>query len=456
MEKAFWYDENSDMKISMERIAIDLIPLLPGGENGGAKMVATELVRHLSLLLPETEFILLTSERSHEELSYLDAPNVRRICMAIPKIPIASSSPMQNRPVGIRLREWVACSLPPPLRARVKNLYRALWAFRRLQSGIVNKVGANLLFCPFTVPFYYDSAIPVVSIIYDLQYHYYPQFFEWEDRHSRESNFQVTCRLADRLVCISEYVRGTVLENSNRTPEEVIAVPIRLFTRLRKPVSKIIEAMVQKHGLRADEFLLYPANFWPHKNHPMLLTAFAMYRSRHPQSSLKLLCTGSADARMETLREAAWRMGIGEWIRLPGYLSDEEFSTLLTSCRALIFPSLYEGFGMPVLEAMAFGKPVLCSNVTSLPEVAGDAALYFDPRKPEEIMAAIARIMAEPELTARLVERGDQRVASFGDPRQMALEYLDVFRAALENRRLRRREWDRWPGRNGPSSMPWR
>ena len=171
----------------------------------------------------------------------------------------------------------------------------------------------------------------------------------------------------------------------------------------------------------------------------MLFTAFAMYHSRHPASCLKLLCTGSPDARMETLREAARRMGMEKWIVLPGYLSEEEFSALLSSCRALIFPSLYEGFGMPVLEAMSFGKPVLCSNVTSLPEVAAGAALYFDPRNPEAIQTAIARIINEPELTARLVESGNQRVVSFGKPRQMALEYLDVFRSVLENRQLRGR-----------------
>ena len=97
----------------------------------------------------------------------------------------------------------------------------------------------------------------------------------------------------------------------------------------------------------------------------------------------------------------------------------------------MIFPSLYEGFGMPILEAMAFGKPVLCSNVTALPEIAGDAALFFDPRKPQEIAQAIAQVESNPELMAQLVQRGYQRVVAFEDPTEMARQYLRVFCEAL-------------------------
>src|SRR5262249_36117751 len=165
-----------------------------------------------------------------------------------------------------------------------------------------------------------------------------------------------------------------------------------------------------------------------------LLTAFGMYRAQHPDSDLRLVCTGAPGARMDAVQDAAARMGLADWTAFTGFLSDEDFAALLQGCRALMFPSLYEGFGMPPLEAMAFGKPVLCSDVTSLPEVAGDAALYFDPRKPHAIAAAIARIETEPELVASLVARGRERVAAFADTGTMAAQYLDVFRAALASR----------------------
>jgi len=128
-------------------------------------------------------------------------------------------------------------------------------------------------------------------------------------------------------------------------------------------------------------------------------------------------------------------MGLEERIILPGYLLDDELVALLESCQALIFPSLFEGFGMPVLEAMAFGKPVLCSNVTSLPEVAGDAALYFHPERPMEIVRTIERIETEPGLIASLVERGYRRLTTLGTPDDMAQEYLWVFRQAVTDPR---------------------
>ena len=124
-------------------------------------------------------------------------------------------------------------------------------------------------------------------------------------------------------------------------------------------------------------------------------------------------------------------MGLADRVLFPGFLSADEFAALYASCRALIFPSLYEGFGMPVLEAMNFGKPVLCSNVTSLPEVAGDAALYFDPRKPDDILRAIEKILWDPEFGKALVAQGRRRVEEFNNSERMAEEYLDVFAEVL-------------------------
>jgi glycosyltransferase involved in cell wall biosynthesis/2-polyprenyl-3-methyl-5-hydroxy-6-metoxy-1,4-benzoquinol methylase len=415
------------VKNSISCLAIDLTPLLPGVENGGAKLLALELVRYLSMLLRECKFVLLTSDRSHEELACLDAPNVQRRCIKHHKCGSVPANLSRKARLKVRFREWLAVSLPTPVLAKLKTVYRSLGSLPSRPSGVLRELQADLLFCPFTMPFYHDPAIPTVSIVYDLQYHYYPQFFSSEDRLAREYHFKETCRLADRLICISEYVRGTVLENSSLSPEHVVSIPIRLLGRLNSPGQDSILTALTKHGLEKEEFLLYPANFWAHKNHSMLLAAFGMFRARHPESNLRLVCTGSPDGRMEDLREASRRMGLASKVLFPGFLPDPEFAALLASCRALIFPSLYEGFGMPVLEAMVFGKPVLCSNLTSLPEVAGDAALLFDPKKPQEILAAMERILQDDSLVTRLVARGYDRASAWGDAEQMAREYANIF-----------------------------
>jgi glycosyltransferase involved in cell wall biosynthesis len=427
--------------MSLSRIAVDLTPLLPGGENGGAKLLSMETVRALSRLLPECQFLLLTSSRSHDELACLDAPNVHRRCAHSPVVmagPAAVSGQGKRRLRMPSLAEMVAfvppsvrVAIPPSVRVAIKSWLQPV---RRIDAvptgGFVREFGADLLFCPFTMPFYHDPGIPTVSVIYDLQYLFYPQFFDEEDLGTRARNFSEACRLSTRLVCISEFVRKTVLENSSLPPEQVVTIPIRLAGRLPISQDERRRSVLEAHRLRENSYFFYPANFWTHKNHRMLLTAYGMYRSRHPRSPLKLVCTGSADDRMRTVREAVSQMRLEQWVCLPGFLSEMEFSALFASCYALVFPSLYEGFGMPVLEAMTMGKPVLCSNVTSLPEVAGDAALYFSPRKPEELLGAMERLTEDGSLVNQLIVKGKAHSPAYKDSERMAEEYLTVFRDA--------------------------
>jgi hypothetical protein len=136
---------------------------------------------------------------------------------------------------------------------------------------------------------------------------------------------------------------------------------------------------------------------------------------------------------MECLRDAVARMELAGAVRFPGAVPDEVFTALLQTCRALIFPSLYESSGSLILEAMALGKPVLCSRVASLPEVTGDAAVYFDPRKPAEIVRAIERIDSDAELAERLIRLGYERLTAFGDASEMARHYLQVFRDVVHD-----------------------
>jgi glycosyltransferase involved in cell wall biosynthesis len=146
---------------------------------------------------------------------------------------------------------------------------------------------------------------------------------------------------------------------------------------------------------------------------------------------MKLVCTGAADLRMQAVSAAAKGLGMQHCVLFPGFLTDIEFAAVLGSCLGVIYPSLYEGFGMPILEAMAARRPVACSDCTSLPEVAGGAALLFDPRKPHDIADAMVRLALDPQLRADFVRRGHQRAHAFCDAKEMALQYLEVFKFAL-------------------------
>jgi glycosyltransferase involved in cell wall biosynthesis len=406
----------------VKRVAVDLTPLLPGGDNGGAKPLAIELVRRLAAVArekaPGCEFVLLTSEKSDAELALLDAPNVRRLCVSRPQ-----DAPTISHRRALQVRALLVRLLPESVVRKIGEWYAGRPEGPPPASPLLRQIGADLLFCPFTGALFFDPAVPLVSLVHDLQYLYYPEFFDPADRSQRDRHFRQVCRVATRLICVSEFTRASVLEHTGLAPERVVAIPSAPQKRLG----------THQASAAPGRYLLYPANFWRHKNHELLLTAFGIYRARHPQADLKLVLTGAPSPRGEELREAVHRMGLADWVVFAGYLPDEEFAALLAGCAAMIFPSLFEGFGMPALEAMAAGIPVLCGNLTSLPEITGDAALLFDPRRPAEIVAAIERLETDPLLRANLIERGRRRVAAFITPEEWAARFFAVFQDAADH-----------------------
>ena len=409
----------------MKRIAVDLTPLLPGGDNGGAKPLAIELLRRMAAARPQCELTLLTNEKSHAELALLDAPHVRRLCVSRPE-----NAPTVARRRALQIRALLLKLLPESAVRRIGEWYAGRADEPPPPTPLLRQIQADLLFCPFTGALFYDPAVPLVSLVHDLQYLYYPEFFDPADRAERDRHFRQVCRVAARVVCVSGFTRASVLEKSDLPGERVIAIPSAPQKRLgplpdgRGPESGGAE--------RRGRYLLYPANFWRHKNHEMLLIAFGMYRAAHPPSDLKLVLTGAPSPRRDELIEAARRMGLSAWVDFPGYLPEREFAALLAGCQAMIFPSLFEGFGMPVAEAMAAGIPVLASDRTSLPEIAGDGALLFDPRRPDAIVAAIERLESDPAVRAGLIERGRRRAAEFQTPEQWAARFWEVFADAIE------------------------
>jgi len=419
----------------LRRIAVDLTPVLPGGDNGGAKLVALSLVSQFGVLAPETEFTLLTSAISHDELADLDAPNVRRQC--VDGDLEASPIEMGRRLAGARIaaRVLVDTLVPSSARSRVKD---GIWTLvkRQRRAQVATTVAADLHFSPFTAPFFFDPRVPLVATVYDLQFLDYPEFFEEQQRRDRQRHFLDAAARAARLICISEFVRQSVLANTPVRPEAVQTIHLGVLhaTEPDSRTTAIAREVLDGLYVPQSRFLLYPANAWPHKNHRLLLEAFAAYLARWPASDLALVCTGAPSTAVDEVKDLGRRVLPPGRFGFAGFLPEREFAALLQSCRAVIFPSLYEGFGLPVLEAMACDRPVLCSNATSLPEIAGEAAVLFDPHDAWAIAAAIERLESDAELAGRLVQAGRDRVAHFGSAREMAAKYLAAFDEVVEAR----------------------
>jgi glycosyltransferase involved in cell wall biosynthesis len=300
----------------------------------------------------------------------------------------------------------------------------------------VRTLDIDLMFCPFTAVFYSAPGVPTVVVVADLQYRYYPQFFTIEQNFHADNNFRKVCQVATRLICLSDFTRQTVIEQGKVAPEQAVTIYPSFWSALSVQPAEQVKLALEKWHLEESQYLFFPANFWPHKNHAMLLTAFNMFCHLHPESSLKLVLSGAPGERMSALQKAASQMGLSERVVFTGYLRPPEVSALLQGCLALIFPSLFEGFGMPALEAMQFGKPVLCSQATSLPEVCGEAALYFDPRLPGEMLGAIENLVGDPGLAFHLAEKGRQQALRFNDPAAWAENNFQVLEDTFQRKRV--------------------
>jgi glycosyltransferase involved in cell wall biosynthesis len=411
----------------LKKIAVDLTPVLPGGENGGAKIFVLDLLRRLAAMTPETQFVLLTQAASHEELATLDRSNMQRTMV------IGPSAAQSLRPRLKRLVSRVGPYIPGRLRGPLSRLaYRLNLQLKRRSAGtLLHDMNINLLFCPFTAPTYFEPGIPTVCTIYDLQYKTYPEFFAPEDVAHRAQTFNDAARRATALAAISDYSRQSAIAHGKLDPERIRTIHLRMARRIAPDATHGTEVL-SRLGLAPQRYLIYPANFWKHKNHEMLLTAFGMasHQCEFP-ADIKLVCTGAPGERRDWLMSAARAMNLGERVIFPGYLPNAELAALISHCRGVVFPSLYEGFGLPVIEAMAATVPVACSNITSLPEVAADAAILFDPRIPSQIADAIVALTCDEPLRARLIEAGQQRASEFSDSERMAHEYWALFISAM-------------------------
>jgi glycosyltransferase involved in cell wall biosynthesis len=239
-----------------------------------------------------------------------------------------------------------------------------------LRSGRLDD--ADVVHYPLTIALPRVRA-PRVVTLHDAQHLDLPQLFPRGERAFRAVAWHRSVRGADRVVALSDFVRRRALARLGLDD-----------ARVRVVHSGVDHARFHPGDEEREPFLLYPARPWPHKNHARLYEAFRRLREERPE--LRLVLTGSGDFG-----------SVPEGVELRGLVSDDELASLYRRASALVFPSLYEGFGQPPLEAMASGCPVACSDAAALPEIAGDGARLFDPYDVSAIVEAVRDVLSEPE-----------------------------------------------------------
>jgi alpha-1,3-rhamnosyl/mannosyltransferase len=270
-------------------------------------------------------------------------------------------------------------------------------------------------------------SIPSVVLVYDLV-SFIPEA-QPQQRAARieRATLALAVRRASRLVCISRSTERDLIERFPGAAGKTTVIPLAADARFQVPREPAqLDALARRYGVERGGYVLAAGTLEPRKNLVRLIRAHATLpeelRAAHP-----LLLVGPRGWDEEGILEAA---AARTEIRLTGFVSDEDLAGLYAASSLFCFPSLYEGFGLPVLEAMAAGAPVLASDASSLPEVGGDAIAYADPRQEGALAAGLERLLRSPEERAALAERGRERAAGFSWSRSADRLLAELERAA--------------------------
>jgi glycosyltransferase involved in cell wall biosynthesis len=255
--------------------------------------------------------------------------------------------------------------------------------------------------------------VPVVVSVHDVSYLEYPQYFTRLRSTQLRLTVKRTVEAAARVLTPSEFSRRAILRHYKLDERKVVVVPNAVSSAFR-PVERELAASVieEKFGIRGP-FVLTVGDLQPRKNHLGLLHAFEETLRQHPQLPHRLVFVGKETWYSKELHRAVLRSTIGDRVHFTGFVEDADLLYFYGACDLFVFPSFYEGFGLPILEAMACGRAVACSSATAMPEVANAAGILFDPYSVPEMARAIADVLLDDEMRVRLERLGTHRAASF-------------------------------------------
>jgi glycosyltransferase involved in cell wall biosynthesis len=364
------------------RIAINLLYLIPGVV-GGTQTYAVSLLRALARIDGVNQYAIFLNRES-AGLPLPEAPNFRRIVCGVRAV---------SRPLRYAYEQM---ALP------VRLWHRGI--------DVVHSPG---YVCPLVPPC--ASVVTICDVNFVAMREIMPQ------AKQRFLGFFVrqSARRADHILTLSEFSKGQIAAHVKSDVSNVTVT--RLGPREAPPDARVAwEDIADRYRIRKPYAVAFGGS--PHKNIARLIQAFGQIQADVPQA---LVLLGHLSAGLETQAAAA---GASGRVVMTGYVPDEHVAPLLANAQLLVFPSWYEGFGLPVLDAQSLGVPVACSRVASLPEVAGDGATYFDPLSVDDMAGVMRTCLLDADLRMRLAEKGRANAARFSWD-ETARQTLDVYRA---------------------------
>jgi glycosyltransferase involved in cell wall biosynthesis len=245
----------------------------------------------------------------------------------------------------------------------------------------------------------------------DLQQEYYPQFFTEVELERRTNIYKPSTEKALHIIVPSQYTKNTLIDKYATPSEKITIIPHGISSIFRRASPNEIHRIRLQYNL-PDRYIFFPANPWPHKNHSRLMAALRIYQYRY-DDPMGLVLSGRLNNEPRDATTLAIAAGVDNRVIDLGFVLQEDLPALYSSAALMVFPSLFEGFGYPLVEAMACGCPIVAANTTSIPEITNGAALLFDPFDPEAIANAIHRLINDSALCTELVEQGYRQIFRF-------------------------------------------
>jgi glycosyltransferase involved in cell wall biosynthesis len=380
------------------RVGIHAVGLNPD-ETGGVGVYLRNLIRNLSGDDSSTEYMLFVAEHGASAFT--------------------SDLPRHIHPIVI----------PPPL--PVSPLIRCLRYWGWLPSSLAAQLeesGVDVIHYPDSTINPPSVKLPCVLTVHDIQHEYFPRHFSLKTRLLRKLTYGPSMRKARRIIANSQFTKKTLVEKLRLPADRITPIYWGVDAAFSPDIeSGEVERVRHKYHL-PPTFAFYPANTWPHKNHPRLVQALSHLQQKY-RSDCKLVLCGQPQWGHNALLAALETHHLQQDVLLLGYVPTADLPALYHAASLLVYPSLFEGFGIPLVEAMSCACPIVCSNVTSLPEVAGDAALLVNPYDAEELADAIQHMLRDRDLRSDLVAKGLVRAGHFSWERA-ACQTAQVYRQA--------------------------
>jgi glycosyltransferase involved in cell wall biosynthesis len=321
----------------------------------------------------------------------------------------------------------------PNFRVRQTRPHTPLIRIPLTLSAELRKNPVDVLHVQFTAPPF--APCPVVVSIHDLSFEHLPETFNRRSRAQLRLTVRRSARKASQILALSEHARADIIGTYGIAPDRVTAIPLAASDRFR-PISDERELQRVRHtyGIAGD-YILTVGSIQPRKNLGRLISAYSRLKKNEKTAEYPKLVIVGRQAWLfgETLR-AIRESGFSDSIVLTGYVPDEDLPALYSGARCFVYPSFFEGFGLPPLEAMKCGVPVVAGNRTSLVEVVGDAGILIDPLDPDAIASGLSRVLSDQTLREELSAKGLSRSHLF-EWRDTAKRTLEVYQRAVDNRR---------------------